>query len=98
VTFEEFVKPALLKMQGKKNLQRPIQGVLTTPFRNGSRFHFVRAQCARKNGRYTVRPLKGQGSHMIGELASANAILPVAPHAVLRRNQVVSVKILGMAS
>lgn len=92
VTFEEFVKPALLKMRGANRSPEWIWARMTESFRNGSRLHFVRARCVVKKRGLVVTPLKGQGSHMIGNLASSNALLKVEPHARLKRNQWVLVK------
>ena len=96
VTFEEFVKPAIFRMEGKVQQEdKWIKGYLTKPFRNGSRFHFVRVRCHRKKTGYTITPLKGQGSHMIGSLACANALLRVEANANLKKNACVSVKLIG---
>lgn len=97
VTFQEFVRPAIFKMMGK-NIQmggKQVEGYLTKPFQNGSRLHFVRVHCVRGRKGYAITPLKGQGSHMIGSLASSNALLQVKPNAILKRNQLVSVKLIG---
>ncbi len=45
VTFEEFVKPALLKMSGKRIEAKWKEGLLTHGFENGARPHFVRVRC-----------------------------------------------------
>jgi molybdopterin molybdotransferase len=96
VCFEEFVKPAILRMQGKMKLEGDlVPGRLRESFRNGPRLHFVRVRCIRKKDESIVIPLKGQGSHMIGELASAHALLKVEPNTFLKRNQLVSVKMIG---
>lgn len=96
VTFEEFVKPALLQMRcQRKKAPAPVSGYLTERFKNGSRLHFVRVRCLPKKGKLAVIPLKGQGSHMIGELASANGLLRVEPDALLKRNERVFVKLIG---
>jgi len=92
VTFEEFVKPALLKMRRAFRSSEWIRARMTESFRNGSRLHFVRARYETKKRGLVVTPLKGQGSHMIGNLASSNALLKVKPHARLKRNQWVLVK------
>lgn len=94
VTFEEFVKPAILKMKGGLKTQKGIRARLTEGFRNGPRLHFVRVRCVSGKSGYGVTPLKGQGSHMIGSLASSNALLRVEPNAILRRNQYVLVKMI----
>lgn len=95
ITFEEFVKPALFRIRGEPLMKKGIQGYLTDSFRNGPRLHFVRARSISTKNGYAITPLKGQGSHRIGTLASANAILRVEPSAVLRKGQQVSVKLMG---
>lgn len=95
VTFEEFVKPIISKMMGKDHLQENIiNGVLKKSFQNGSRLHFVRVSCVKKKNSYTITPLKGQGSHMIGSLAASNGLLKVQPNRLLRKNERVSIKII----
>ena len=81
VSLETLVIPALRKMMGI-----PYAGlagdeaVLETDFRKvPGRIEFVRAIAARTSeGRWSVRPAVGQGSHMIGGLARANCMI-VAP-------------------
>ena len=96
VTFEEFVKPAILRM-----LKRPlahekwVQGHLTEGFQNGNRLHFARVRCLFQKSSYKILPLKSQGSHQLGELATANALLRVEPNAVLKKGQRVSVKMIN---
>ena len=97
VTFEEFVKPALLKMMGKKMQARWIDGFLTQSFENGPRTHFIRVRCQTRNGRCEVAPLRGQGSHEIGKLAKSNGILKVDAQAKLLPGEKVRVKILSEA-
>lgn len=94
VTFQEFVKPALLKMMGKKSSGSFVGGTLTAPFQNGSRPHFIRVLCRRRKGAYEVTPLKGQGSHQIGTLARANGILKINPGEKLRAGQKVDVHLI----
>jgi molybdopterin molybdotransferase len=93
VTFEEFVRPALRKLQGKIPLEhKRIQGYLAQEFQNGSRFHFVRVKGRSTQKGYAIKPLKGQGSHMIGELVASNALLPVKPKQKIKKNQCVVVR------
>lgn len=95
VTFEEFVKPALLKMMGKKNQSNGVEGKMTKEYQNGARPHFIRVQCVKQEDGYRVTPLKGQGSHQIGTLAKANGILKVEAHGILRLGQPVRVKLMS---
>lgn len=95
VTFEKFVKAAILKMMGKDCIKEEIKGRLTKVFYNGSRLHFVRVICKRKNGIMKVAPVKGQGSHMIGSLANSNGLLMVQPKVILKKNEQVFVTWTG---
>lgn len=94
VCFEEFVRPALLKAQGKSSARPLIEGPLSRDYENGSRRHFVRVVCRATQKGYAITPLKGQGSHRVGELAKANALLEVEANAVLKKGQLVKVKFL----
>jgi molybdopterin molybdotransferase len=77
VTFEQFVRPALLKACGRRDLYRPmvratlIEDVQKAP---GKR-HFMRAVATLKDGRYEVRTTGSQDSHILMSLAQANAFL-----------------------
>ncbi len=98
VTFEEFVKPALLKMMGKKNQYRWVEGKLTKEYQNGSRPHFIRVQCVKRKDGYRVTPLKGQGSHQIGTLAKADGLIKVEANGALRQGQSIQVKLIRQAA
>lgn len=80
VSFEVFIRPAIRKMLGVGRLHRPsVKAVLQTPLRSpeGKR-QFARARVqATQDGSYVVTPLGGQGSHLIGDLAYANALVVV---------------------
>ena len=96
VTFEEFVKPAILRMLRRSPAPESwIQGNLTEGFQNGNRLHFIRVRCWSGKSGYKILPLRGQGSHQIGELATANALLRVDPNTVLKKGERVSVKMIN---
>ncbi len=95
VTFEEFVKPALLKMMGKSPEPSWTEGFLTQPFKNGPRPHFLRVRCQKRNGRHEITPLKGQGSHQIGALAKAHGILKAEAGEALAPGQKVRMKAIA---
>ena len=95
VTFEKLVKPAILQFQGKKQTAAgAVRGYLRRAYQNGSRLHFLRVRFLRRKNRCELTPLKGQGSHMMGELARANALLQVEPNARLRKNQRVTAQVI----
>ena len=92
VTFLEFVKGSLLKMQAREESPQFIAGQLTDNYENGNRKHFLRVIISQEKGKARVTPLMGQGSHMLRSLAQANAILVVEANAKLKKNQKVTVK------
>jgi molybdopterin molybdotransferase len=83
VSFEVFVRPAIRKMLGVSRLHRPsvkavIQSTLRSP--DGKR-QFARARWqAAPDGSDLVTPLAGQASHMVADLAYANALVVVPEH------------------
>ena len=79
VLFEEFVRPALRKMMGRKVLEeRMVEATLEIPItKTYSRLHFMRGLLHEENGEFRVRPLKFQGSHSIGSMVRSNALIRV---------------------
>ena len=92
VTFEIFVRPALRRLAGRRDLLRPgDRGVLLDPVsKSHGRRAFIRVVSDRdsagtpnrdETGRVKVRLAGGQGSHVISALAHADA-LAIVPEAV----------------
>ena len=79
VLFEEFVRPALRQMMGRRNLEEGmVKAKLDVAIlKTLKRLHFMRGQLYEKNGEYHVRPLDFQGSHSIGSLVESNALIRV---------------------
>ena len=79
VLFEEFVRPALRKMMGRRVLEESmVKATLEIPItKTYSRMHFMRGLLHEENGEFRVRPLKFQGSHSIGSLVASNALIRV---------------------
>jgi molybdopterin molybdotransferase len=82
VSFEAFVRPALLRMQGRTALRRPTLDVTTTvgwPSPAGWR-HYVPVALDRSDpGAWRVRPAGPGGSHRAGTLAGADGYAVVPP-------------------
>ncbi|MBD0292677.1 MAG: molybdopterin molybdotransferase MoeA [Jiangellaceae bacterium] len=80
VSFEVFVRPAIRKMLGVSRLHRPsVKAVLQASLRSpeGKR-QFARARwSSAPDGSYLVTPLAGQASHLLADLANANALVVV---------------------
>jgi len=79
VSFEVFVRPLLRRLAGARRLHRPtVSAVLSSPLRSPpGRRQFARATLAVEAGSYVVRPVGGPGSHLMGALAQANALIVV---------------------
>jgi molybdopterin molybdotransferase len=83
VSFEVFVRPVIRRMLGIEPLGRPtVRAVCTEAFSSpeGKR-QFARGWLSVEEGRYVVAPVGGSGSHLVGDLAHANALI-VVPEAV----------------
>jgi molybdopterin molybdotransferase len=80
VSFEVFVRPAIRKMLGSSRLHRPtakavLQSTLRSP--EGKR-QFARARVQPgRDGTNQATPLGAQGSHLLADLAYANALIVV---------------------
>ena len=77
VSFDQFVRPALLKLQGHTVLARPrLTATLGAAFRKpkGLTF-FVRAMTRIEGGGFVTRPVARQGSGLIRSMADANSFL-----------------------
>ena len=81
VAFEQFVRPALLKMAGRKAIfsttlkARITEGVAIRP----GRMNFLRAVLNTVGEEYSVTPLKGQSSGAITTMVNANAYIIAPP-------------------
>ncbi|MCW2773442.1 MAG: molybdopterin molybdochelatase [Nocardioides sp.] len=79
VSFEQFVLPAIRKMMGKLPYSRPTTRVRLTHTISSpkGRRQFVRGEYAVDSAGPYVAPVGGHGSHLIGDLASSNALVVV---------------------
>jgi molybdopterin molybdotransferase len=79
VSFEVFVRPVIRRMLGHQHIYRPVvRAVLAETLHSpAGKRQFARGHLAVEDGRYVVRPAGGQGSHMLGALAKANALVVV---------------------
>jgi len=80
VTFEQFARPAILKMMGKKILKKPvIQAVIENDVvATDERRLFVRVNVTRRGGQYYASITGNQGSGILTSMAKANglAVIP----------------------
>jgi molybdopterin molybdotransferase len=97
VTFEQFVRPALLRMMGHARIHRPtLRARLGETLRKApGRLHFVRVQLARQGDEVVAHSTGGQGSGMLSSMARAQALLLFpAAESELREGAFATVQIL----
>ncbi|KRF37025.1 molybdotransferase-like divisome protein Glp [Nocardioides sp. Soil805] len=81
VSFETFVLPAIRRMMGKLPYSRPVtRARLTHPISSpAGKQQMVRGAYDTDRGGPFVAPVGGHGSHLIGDLATSNALIVVPP-------------------
>ena len=77
VSFELFVRPALLKMQGREHLFRAsVEARLLHPLaKSPERRHYVRSVAYRDGEGWAVRAIEAQGSNILHSMVRANALV-----------------------
>ena len=97
VAFEEFARPAILKMQGRTDLAKPtIQAVLEDEIVNtDGRRVYARAIVTKRDGTYYARLTGNQGSGVLTSMTKANG-LAICPEdtPVLKPGETVEVQML----
>jgi molybdopterin molybdotransferase len=98
VTFEQLVRPAMLKMSGHRSYGRPVvQAVFQEKFsKRTDRRHFLRGVLTQEEGVFKVRTTGAQGSGILTSMVKANCLIDI-PVEVERVNQgdLVSVQLLS---
>lgn len=81
VSFELFIRPALRRMAGRNDIERPrVQVTLTSDATPGDRIEFQRAIVTiGRDGLLTARTTGGQASSRVASLVGANALLMLLP-------------------
>ena len=76
VTFEELVRPALLRMMGHRRVIRPLlKGILLEDLRkSGGKTHFLRVQVRVEQGRYLVSTAGDQRTGTLRTMVQASAL------------------------
>jgi len=82
VSFEQFARPAILKMLGHSNLAKPtVQAIIDEPLTNSGRRGFVRVVVSHEADGYHARTTGEQGSGVLTSMSNANG-LAVVPEGV----------------
>lgn len=79
VTFEQLVRPAMLKMSGCRSYGRPVvQALFQEQFsKRTDRRHFLRGILTREEGVFKVRTTGDQGSGILTSMVKANCLIDV---------------------
>jgi molybdopterin molybdotransferase len=101
VSFELFARPALRKMMGRADIDRPTvvaiadEGLLRQP---DGKTHYMRVSGAfRDDGRYHIRSVGAQGSHQLAATSLADAIAIVPDGDGIEPSDPVTVMLLSIA-
>ncbi len=79
VSFEQFARPAILKMLGKTQLRKPtVEAILEEDVESSGRRSFKRAVITKRNGEYYASVTGSDGSGILTSMVKANglAIIP----------------------
>jgi molybdopterin molybdotransferase len=97
VSFEQFVRPSILKMMGHKNLfRRIVRATLKDDItkKEGTR-HFIRALVNYENGRYFATTTGEQGSGILKSMVMANGLIILPEHAAyVKKGEEVSIQLI----
>lgn len=79
VTFELFGRPAIRRMLGAAQVERPVVDVVLAgeAIQRADRRQFVRARLSSEQGALVAHPTGAQGSHIISSLRGATALLVI---------------------
>ena len=97
VSFEQFVRPSLLKMMGNRQLFRPvIEAILKEEIKKkAGRRHFIRGSVSFEKGRYFVTTTGEQGSGILRSMVKANGLIVIPEdQEIVRAGEKVKVQLL----
>jgi molybdopterin molybdotransferase len=96
ISFEVFVRPALLKMTGHTRIFRPtVTAALTEPIANkGDRPHLIRVRVEARQDGYVASATGNQSSARLSSLTAANGFMKIAPGTTLASGESVVVSLL----
>lgn len=96
ISFEVFVRPALLKMTGHMRIFRPtVTAALTGPIANkGDRPHLIRVRVEARQDGHVASATGDQSSARLSSLTAANGFMRMAPGTALASGETVVVSLL----
>jgi molybdopterin molybdotransferase len=97
ISFEQFVRPSLLKMMGCRQIFRPlVEAVLKEEIKKmAGRRYFVRGSVSFENNQYMVTTTGEQGSGMLRSMVRANGLIVIPEdQEIVRAGEKVKVQLL----
>ena len=96
VTFELFVRPALLAMQRRRRLERPrIRAIAAAPMTNrGSRRGYLRVALEQHDGRWEARLTGDQGSGILRSMVQADGLAVLTGDTTVAKGEGVEVIVM----
>ena len=96
VTFELFVRPALLAMQRRRRLERPrLRAIAAAPIVNrGSRRGYLRVSLEQHDGRWQARLTGDQGSGILRSMVQADGLAVLAGDTMVAKGEAVEVIVM----
>ncbi|RPJ10721.1 MAG: hypothetical protein EHM36_02965 [Deltaproteobacteria bacterium] len=80
VSFEQFVRPSLLKMMGHSRVLRPlVEAILAEDITvERGRRHYIRAVVSQRDDRYVATTTGSQGSGLLRSMVRANGLVVIS--------------------
>ena len=97
VSFEQFVRPSLLKMMGHRQLFRPVAEAILREdiYKEVGRRHFIRAFVSFEDNHYFVSMTGAQGSEILRSMVRANGLIVIPEdREIVRAGEKVEVQLL----
>ncbi len=97
VSFEQFVRPSLLKMMGHRHIFRPVVDAILQENieKKTGRRHFIRAFISFKEGSYFATTTGDQGSGILRSMVKANGLIVISEdQEIVRAGERVKVQLL----
>jgi molybdopterin molybdotransferase len=97
ISFEQFVRPALLKMMGCRHIFRPlVEAILKEEIKKmAGRRYFIRGSISFENNQYVVTTTGEQGSGMLRSMVKANGLIVIPEdQEIVRAGEKVKVQLL----
>jgi molybdopterin molybdotransferase len=98
ISFEQFVRPSLLKMMGYRNIFRPvIEAVLREEIKKiAGRRYFIRGSVSFEKDQYVVTTTGEQGSGILRSMVKANGLIVIPEEQeIVKAGEKVKVQLLG---